>query len=763
MPLVVSPLACARRLDDLYLDALRANKGVGFFPVGASGMWHGGIHLQAPDDVTPIVAVADGTLVAYRLTSRWKRDKIGNQEIVYSNNFALVRHEQAWADGAKTVWFSLYMHLRPLEEYTGDQKERPPPVFAQKTYTVRRLPAGYGSGIPMFDGAAAPGTSVVTVVPERARIRVGALVTARNSAWKGYRWARWNGHEGYVKVTRQALRLVRRVASGEECSVARGTVPVTEGIPVLDGPVQRASVVDLLRPGSVLEVDAVPANAPLAKEGDFVRLRDGRYVQFSPSRLEVGNRVTARYDTVVTEEVPVRQGDVLGYPGAYGTSGRLLHFEIFSAESTAQSRTDGKGPDWTGWTVLRDAAAFEDKHVCSRGRLLGDLDGAGAGGVKDGVISAEEMVESARSPALKPRMEKLAAVHGTEWSLVVTNHWWERLRERLKDLYRDWVSHVESVQWWHQLPGDAGLPPADKVLHFHPVGFIATANTWLKQFTAADRDRIFAAVKEAESAGEANPFAAFNDDREYRNVIPTKYTRVVHIGLSWGVIQFTQDSGSLGDVLKEMHRIAPALFERVFGPNWAELLALTEPSGAHVDPVYTPYGHSGLTKWGKDGRPSSGDYRGSRVRPIPFTPGGPAEDLWTGSWKAAFYEAAKHDECKRAQRTIAYRNYFDDALKVCRDWNVRSDRGIAIALDRTIQQGSARGIFKAASLAAGGSATSFAPKTEREFLEHMADAFTSDPVLKKNVKDRINDLLNSPILNKEPYDPSSYATVIGQA
>jgi hypothetical protein len=763
MPLVVSPLACARRLDDLYLDALRANKGVGFFPIGASGMWHGGIHLQAADDVTPIVAVADGTLVAYRLTSRWKRDKIGGQEVVYSNNFALVRHEQSWADGAKTVWFSLYMHLRPLEEYTGDQKQRPPPVFAQKTYTVRRLPAGYGSGIPIFDGAAAPGISVVTVVPERAKIRVGALVTARNSAWKGYRWAEWNGREGYVKVTRQALRLVRRVASGEECSVARGTVTVTEGIPVFDGPAQRASVIDLLRPGTVLEVDAVPANAPLPQEGDFVRLRNGRYVQFSSSRLEVGNRVTARYDTVVTEEVLVRQGDVLGYPGAYGTSGRLLHFEIFSAESTAQSRTDGKGPDWTGWTVLRDAAVFEDKHVCSRVRLLGELDGAGAAGVKDGVISAEEMVESARSPALKPRFEKLAVVHGTEWSRAITEHWWERLREQLKDLYAAWVSHVESVQWWHQLPGDAGLPPADKVLHFHPVGFIATANTWLKQFTAADRDRIFAVVKDAESKESPNPYAAINADGEFRGRLETDYTKVVHIGLSWGIIQFTQDGGALGLVLKEFRRIAPALFERVFGPNWAELLALTEPSGAHVDPAYTAYGHSGLTKWAKTGKPSSPVIRGSRVRPIPFRPGDPAEDLWTGSWSAAFIEAAGHEECKRAQRTIAYRMYFDPALKLCRKWNIRSDRGIAIALDRTIQQGSAGWMFKAASLAAGGSATSFAPMSERQFLEHIAGAYPAGSKLKKNVQDRVDNLLKKPGLDKEPYDPDSYAAIIGQA
>jgi hypothetical protein len=68
MALVVSRLPCLYDLDDL--RALRANEGLGFFPVGASGMWHGGIHLQAPYDQAPVGAVADGVLLACRITHK---------------------------------------------------------------------------------------------------------------------------------------------------------------------------------------------------------------------------------------------------------------------------------------------------------------------------------------------------------------------------------------------------------------------------------------------------------------------------------------------------------------------------------------------------------------------------------------------------------------------------------------------------------------------------------------------------------------------
>lgn len=76
----------------------------GFFPIGASRIWHGGIHLNASAGV-PVYAIADGEIVGCRM---------GEDEVQPngSRNFVLLRHEikgeGAWKG---KVFYSLYMHL----------------------------------------------------------------------------------------------------------------------------------------------------------------------------------------------------------------------------------------------------------------------------------------------------------------------------------------------------------------------------------------------------------------------------------------------------------------------------------------------------------------------------------------------------------------------------------------------------------------------------------------------------------------------------
>jgi murein DD-endopeptidase MepM/ murein hydrolase activator NlpD len=77
----------------------------GWFPIGLSRLWHGGIHLHAPPD-TPVCAIADGEIVGCRVGESPDARPHG------SRNFVLVRHKLAgtgpWKD---QVFYSLYMHL----------------------------------------------------------------------------------------------------------------------------------------------------------------------------------------------------------------------------------------------------------------------------------------------------------------------------------------------------------------------------------------------------------------------------------------------------------------------------------------------------------------------------------------------------------------------------------------------------------------------------------------------------------------------------
>lgn len=92
----------------------------GVYPASREREWHGGIHMRAPSTVEPVRAIADGTLVAYRLNSELSKERPEDTAGRIDNSFVLIRHEtesESLVDqnGApspvKVVFYSLYMHL----------------------------------------------------------------------------------------------------------------------------------------------------------------------------------------------------------------------------------------------------------------------------------------------------------------------------------------------------------------------------------------------------------------------------------------------------------------------------------------------------------------------------------------------------------------------------------------------------------------------------------------------------------------------------
>ncbi|WP_244138167.1 lytic transglycosylase domain-containing protein [Burkholderia vietnamiensis] len=80
-----------------YMKALAVAED-GFYPLGANGMWHGGIHFDQNTSVQlkqgdGIRAIADGEVVAYRLDSKYpEQDYQDGRHALYSTGFVLVRH-----------------------------------------------------------------------------------------------------------------------------------------------------------------------------------------------------------------------------------------------------------------------------------------------------------------------------------------------------------------------------------------------------------------------------------------------------------------------------------------------------------------------------------------------------------------------------------------------------------------------------------------------------------------------------------------------
>jgi len=182
----------------------------------------------------------------------------------------------------------------------------------------------------------------------------------------------------------------------------------------------------------------------------------------------------------------------------------------------------------------------------------------------------------------------------------------------------------------------------------------------------------------------------------------TSYSRIVHIGLSYGLIQFIQDGESLGWLLQRFDKKNHSKFVEIFGggsENVAKSLIELTTTG-HPDFVgKTP--DSGLNYWKKirktsdgknrlklsktdadeDGKPDlphDKEIRGKRVQAIAPTERGVPIDIWTGVWKERFLAAGKFIEFQEAQLDEAVEKYMNKVLPLAKKNNVRS--AIALAL-----------------------------------------------------------------------------------
>ena len=157
-------------------------------------------------------------------------------------------------------------------------------------------------------------------------------------------------------------------------------------------------------------------------------------------------------------------------------------------------------------------------------------------------------------------------------------------------------------------------------------------------------------------------YAGINADTEFSNPRLPQYQRW-HVGLSYGFIQFTQDSGGLGQLLRMMRERDAARFREIFGPDADALVEVTNrpgPSGSQV-----PGGRS------------------ARVQPV----GG--ADLWTEPWVARFRAAAAHPPFQAAQNELAVRRHVDPMLPFAAGFGLNTERALAMVVDRAIQMGNA--------------------------------------------------------------------------
>lgn len=200
-----------------YFEAL-ATAEDGFYPIGANGLWHGGIHFGSQtgnvlSQDSGVRCIADGEVIAYRIDSAYPQVEYECGKATYSKGFVLVKHrlqlppapkkaatdaktDDKAATPAKTdskqtaeeptlTFFSLYMHLLDWAGYEADKKRSRPGYWdGEKQYVVgsksndkeEKIAPG-ASGLRVRDGDSKP----IAILPNGTKLTLG-----EEGAKKGY-------------------------------------------------------------------------------------------------------------------------------------------------------------------------------------------------------------------------------------------------------------------------------------------------------------------------------------------------------------------------------------------------------------------------------------------------------------------------------------------------------------------------------------------------------------------------------------------------
>lgn len=163
----------------------------GFFPVGANGLWHGGIHFGSACEaqlnvVEGVLCIADGEIVAYRLDAKPCEQALGDSGRIarFSSGFVMVRHklelppppgtQPAAAEPADTLtFFSVYMHLAGQDVYDADAAKSKPAHWGGSAYSVGERAKDTSAADVTGLNARNAAHQVIGVVPRGSKVEIG--------------------------------------------------------------------------------------------------------------------------------------------------------------------------------------------------------------------------------------------------------------------------------------------------------------------------------------------------------------------------------------------------------------------------------------------------------------------------------------------------------------------------------------------------------------------------------------------------------------
>ncbi|MFJ2460964.1 glycoside hydrolase family 19 protein [Pseudomonas neuropathica] len=336
----------------------------GYYPLGANGLWHGGVHFDEASglvsDLTEVRCIADGEVVAYRIDEKYPTSDFGSTPSVYSTGFVLVKHRLELpappapgaapaTPGPSLTFFSLYMHLLDWEGYKANPTLKDRPGFWGKgLYEVKVNAPDKPLGIRMRSGNAGHfpvlavlprGTTVVTQPAPANQMWVAVISVSPEIA--GLPAGGWV-YKGQLKDLGGGKYFVGNEAQDPIPGGAQHGANIrsahTSGLPISHLPAgvqvrlgDEATPNNFRKLAEIVSGQATPALAPGAdgKLPGFIWLQS--LTPKSEPHSPMGDVV------VLSPTYKIKAGEVLGHVGKYQNHSdaapkNLLHLEVFSCE-----------------------------------------------------------------------------------------------------------------------------------------------------------------------------------------------------------------------------------------------------------------------------------------------------------------------------------------------------------------------------------------------------------------------------------------------
>lgn len=475
----------------------------GSYPMGKNRFWHGGVHLHPADRASPIRAIADGEVVAYRFDEADSTDAFFDKT-PYSRSFVLLKHEtelgQTNLGSASLTFYSLYMHLQEWGKVKG--KAAPLAVnFLRKI--VPAHPKLDKQGSPVLDKHKRPMTVKESVE--------AATPTADGACHSGAGFARVKRGDilGYCGSIPDNMTTPSRGIHFEvffsDVSFLENAKKTVWGRCVLTAELQ---VLEELLQKETLSVDpAKPLTVDKAGSGDgYQKITVGKHSywvsedQITSAEVDVPNPKNKKQtikqtqhhanakDLHVYKKNPVKNQKTL----AKGSSVVPWMDPWMKAGEFREESADGKtwvqvflpagndvywaeksaiktssDADWPDFHKLEETGAFSSDGFIDH----------------DGLQSLFAAYEKDRADknltalaADEDKLRHLVTRHPTEWSKQDIAKRFGRVKEEefgsaklTPEQFTRLTAHIERLSFWEEVPG---LPAATGIWHAHPVKFI---------------------------------------------------------------------------------------------------------------------------------------------------------------------------------------------------------------------------------------------------------------------------------------------------